>query len=101
MKLHRASCPRLVFARDHTPVRGRAGRILDYRRERKMALYSLTQKGGALLAALVPRARMLAWGGNAWHFIEFAIALGAGIAASSIALVGFGIDSLIESLAGF
>jgi divalent metal cation (Fe/Co/Zn/Cd) transporter len=43
---------------------------------------------------------MLAWGGNAWHVAEFAIALGAGIAAGSIALVGFGIDSLIEVLAG-
>jgi divalent metal cation (Fe/Co/Zn/Cd) transporter len=50
---------------------------------------------------LVRRARMLAWGGNAWHLIEFAIALGAGIAAGSIALVGFGFDSLIEALAGF
>jgi len=47
------------------------------------------------------RARLLAWGGIAWHFIEFAIALGAGIAASSIALIGFGADSLIEALAGF
>src|SRR5439155_23431060 len=47
------------------------------------------------------RARRLAWGANAWHLVEFAIALGAGIAASSIALVGFGFDSLIESLAGF
>ena len=37
----------------------------------------------------------------AWHFVEFAIAIAAGIAASSIALIGFGIDSLIESLAGF
>jgi divalent metal cation (Fe/Co/Zn/Cd) transporter len=52
-------------------------------------------------ARLVQRARLLAWGGNAWHFVEFAIALGAGIAAGSIALVGFGFDSLIESLAGF
>jgi divalent metal cation (Fe/Co/Zn/Cd) transporter len=50
---------------------------------------------------LVQRARLLAWGGNAWHFVEFAIALGAGVAAGSIALVGFGFDSLIESLAGF
>jgi divalent metal cation (Fe/Co/Zn/Cd) transporter len=33
--------------------------------------------------------------------VEFAIAVGAGVAAGSIALVGFGIDSLIESLAGF
>ena len=47
------------------------------------------------------RARLLAWGGIAWHVVEFAIALGAGIAASSIALIGFGADSLIEALAGF
>jgi divalent metal cation (Fe/Co/Zn/Cd) transporter len=46
------------------------------------------------------RARLLAWSGNAWHLIEFAIALGAGIAAGSIALVAFGIDSLIEVGAG-
>ena len=46
------------------------------------------------------RARLLAWGGNAWHFAEFAIALAAGIAAGSIALIGFGVDSLIEVLAG-
>jgi divalent metal cation (Fe/Co/Zn/Cd) transporter len=52
-------------------------------------------------ARLVRRARLLAWGGNAWHLVEFAIAVGAGIAASSIALVGFGFDSLIEALAGF
>jgi divalent metal cation (Fe/Co/Zn/Cd) transporter len=49
---------------------------------------------------LVRRARILAWTGIAWHFIEFAIAVGAGIAASSIALIGFGADSLIESVAG-
>jgi len=46
------------------------------------------------------RARLLAWGGNVWHVAEFAIAVAAGVAASSIALVGFGIDSLIEVLAG-
>jgi divalent metal cation (Fe/Co/Zn/Cd) transporter len=43
---------------------------------------------------------MLAWGGNAWHVVEFAIAVAAGIAAGSVALVGFGIDSVIEALAG-
>ena len=47
------------------------------------------------------RARLLAWAGNAWHLVEFAVALGAGIAAGSIALVGFGADSLIEGLSGF
>jgi len=51
-------------------------------------------------AALERRARMLAWGGNAWHLIEFAVAVGAGVTAGSIALVGFGIDSAIEALAG-
>jgi len=51
-------------------------------------------------AALVRRAQFLARGGIAWHFVEFGIAVGAGIAASSIALIGFGFDSLIESFAG-
>jgi divalent metal cation (Fe/Co/Zn/Cd) transporter len=63
---------------------------------------------GAASSRLVPcerldierRARRLAWGGNAWHLIEFAIALGAGIAAGSVALVGFGADSLIEVFSG-
>ena len=49
---------------------------------------------------LARRARRLAWGGNLWHVAEFAIAVAAGISASSIALIGFGIDSLIEVLAG-
>jgi divalent metal cation (Fe/Co/Zn/Cd) transporter len=46
------------------------------------------------------RARVLAWGGIAWHCAEFAIAIAAGLAASSIALIGFGADSLIEAIAG-
>jgi divalent metal cation (Fe/Co/Zn/Cd) transporter len=52
-------------------------------------------------AKLERRARLLAWGGIGWHFIEFGIALAAGIAAGSIALIGFGADSLIEAVAGF
>ena len=52
-------------------------------------------------ALLERRARLLAWLGISWHFVEFAVAIAAGIAASSIALIGFGVDSLIESLAGF
>jgi divalent metal cation (Fe/Co/Zn/Cd) transporter len=51
-------------------------------------------------ARLERRTRLLAWGGIAWHVVEFAIAIAAGLAASSIALVGFGADSLIEALAG-
>src|SRR5437016_11583810 len=52
-------------------------------------------------ARLQRKARLLAWGGNAWHLVEFGIAIGAGIAAGSIALVGFGADSLVEGVAGF
>lgn len=52
-------------------------------------------------ARLERRARLLAWIGIVWHFVEFGIAIIAGLAASSIALIGFGIDSLIETAAGF
>jgi divalent metal cation (Fe/Co/Zn/Cd) transporter len=51
-------------------------------------------------AWLVRRTRLLAWAGIAWHVLEFAIAVIAGVAASSIALLGFGIDSAIEAAAG-
>ena len=43
---------------------------------------------------------MITWGAIAWHLVEFAIAVGAGIAAGSIALIAFGADSLIEAAAG-
>jgi divalent metal cation (Fe/Co/Zn/Cd) transporter len=49
---------------------------------------------------LVARARALAWLGVGWHVIGAAVAVGAGVAAGSIALVGFGADSLVEALAG-
>jgi divalent metal cation (Fe/Co/Zn/Cd) transporter len=51
-------------------------------------------------ALLVQRAKLLAWIGVGWHCVEATVAIGAGIVAGSIALVGFGADSLIESLAG-
>jgi divalent metal cation (Fe/Co/Zn/Cd) transporter len=49
---------------------------------------------------LVRRARLLASGGLCWHFVEAAVAVGAGVLAGSVALVGFGADSLIEAAAG-
>jgi divalent metal cation (Fe/Co/Zn/Cd) transporter len=52
-------------------------------------------------ARLVRRARGLAWLGVGWHALEAAIAIAAGLAAGSIALVGFGADSLVEAFAGF
>jgi divalent metal cation (Fe/Co/Zn/Cd) transporter len=60
----------------------------------------LTRLPSRQRAGLERRARLLAWGGNCWHAVEFGIAVGAGIAAGSVALVGFGIDSVIEALAG-
>jgi hypothetical protein len=36
-----------------------------------------------------------------WNLTEAAVALGAGLFAGSIALIGFGTDSLIESLSGW
>jgi divalent metal cation (Fe/Co/Zn/Cd) transporter len=49
---------------------------------------------------LVQRARLLAWLGLGWHAAEAAVAVGAGVAAGSIALVGFGADSVVEGMAG-
>jgi divalent metal cation (Fe/Co/Zn/Cd) transporter len=46
------------------------------------------------------RARGLARLGLAWHVVEAAWAIAAGIVAGSVALVGFGADSLVEVLAG-
>jgi divalent metal cation (Fe/Co/Zn/Cd) transporter len=66
--------------------------VLQYRRLAGVIRFDRGHSGS--------RARTLAWVGNAWHLIEFAIALVAGIAASSVALVAFGVDSLIELTAG-
>jgi divalent metal cation (Fe/Co/Zn/Cd) transporter len=49
---------------------------------------------------LVWRARLLAWAGLAWHGVEAAVAVIAGVVAGSVALIGFGADSLIEAVAG-
>jgi divalent metal cation (Fe/Co/Zn/Cd) transporter len=56
--------------------------------------------GGLDHGALVRRAKFLAWLGLAWHGIEAAVAIAAGLVAGSIALIGFGADSLVEMLAG-
>jgi divalent metal cation (Fe/Co/Zn/Cd) transporter len=46
------------------------------------------------------RARWLAYLTIGWNSVECVVAVGAGIAAGSIALVGFGLDSLVEVFAG-
>jgi divalent metal cation (Fe/Co/Zn/Cd) transporter len=48
---------------------------------------------------LVQTARLLAWGSLAWMTAEGVIAVVAGVAAGSIALIGFGLDSAVEGMA--
>ena len=48
---------------------------------------------------LAKRARTLSWLSLAWMTVEGAVAILAGAAASSIALIGFGLDSAIEGFA--
>lgn len=50
-------------------------------------------------APLVRRAVRLEYFTITWNVIEAVVAIGAGIAAGSIALVGFGFDSSIEGFA--
>ena len=57
---------------------------------------SLTRERYAQLAA---RVKLLSWLSLGWMTIEGAVAIAAGIVASSIALVGFGLDSVIEGVA--
>jgi len=81
-----------------------AGKALGYAgsvTERALAHPPIAVASGEERARLQRKARLLAWGGNVWHFIEGAIALVAGVAAGSIALIAFAIDSMIETLAGF
>lgn len=60
--------------------------------------------GGRLLGRdeterLARRARRLSWASLGWMSIEGGVAILAGVLAGSVALIGFGIDSVIEGLA--
>ena len=50
--------------------------------------------------ALRRRALRLVWIGELWNILEAGVALWSGVAAGSIALLAFGLDSLIELFAG-
>lgn len=50
--------------------------------------------------ALVRRGRLLAWFTIAWNALEGLVGIAAGLAAGSIALIGFGVDSYVEVFAG-
>lgn len=51
-------------------------------------------------AAFVAHGRRLEYFTIFWNCLESLVAIGAGLMAGSIALVGFGVDSVIESLSG-
>ncbi len=51
-------------------------------------------------AVQAARGRRLEYFTIGWNVVEAAVAVGAGAAAGSIALIGFGADSVIESLSG-
>lgn len=51
-------------------------------------------------SSLVRRGRLLAWATILWNAAEGIIGIVSGIAAGSIALVGFGVDSYVEVFAG-
>ena len=42
----------------------------------------------------------MVWAGESWNLLEMAVALWAGVAASSVALIAFGLDSIVELFAG-
>ncbi len=50
--------------------------------------------------ALIRRGRWLEYFTVGWNLLEAAVAVGFGMLSGSVALVGFGFDSLIESLSG-
>lgn len=50
-------------------------------------------------AEVAGKVRLLSWLSLAWMTVEGAVAITAGVLASSIALVGFGLDSVIEGVA--
>jgi len=50
--------------------------------------------------ALRRKALILVWIGFAWNFLEAGVALWSGFVANSVALLAFGLDSLVEIFAG-
>ncbi len=48
---------------------------------------------------LIRRVKLLSWASLAWMTVEGAVAITAGLVAGSVALIGFGIDSVIEGFA--
>jgi divalent metal cation (Fe/Co/Zn/Cd) transporter len=65
-----------------------------------LPITTITPQAARERGRLVRRARRLSQLSLVWHVLEAAIAIAAGAIAGSVALVGFGADSLIEAAAG-
>ena len=63
------------------------------------ALPLVTAPAAGERGKLISRVKLLSWLSLGWMTIEGAVAITAGLVASSVALVGFGLDSVIEGLA--
>jgi divalent metal cation (Fe/Co/Zn/Cd) transporter len=61
--------------------------------------FELPLASSATVERLARRARILSWLSLLWMTVEGAVAIFAGIVASSVALIGFGLDSAIEGFA--
>lgn len=64
------------------------------------ACKALTHTPGAPRAELLRTGVSLEWFTVGWNSVEALVAIGAGLLAGSIALVGFGLDSVIETSSG-
>jgi divalent metal cation (Fe/Co/Zn/Cd) transporter len=64
------------------------------------AVHAQPAPGAARRTALGRRARLLAGASVVYNVIEAVIAVAAGLAAGSVALVGFGLDSVVEVSSG-
>jgi divalent metal cation (Fe/Co/Zn/Cd) transporter len=53
---------------------------------------------GAHLEVLAPRIRRVSWASLVWLGLEGAVAIAAGASAGSVALLGYGLDSAVQSL---
>jgi divalent metal cation (Fe/Co/Zn/Cd) transporter len=51
-------------------------------------------------SVLLERGRRLEYLTIGWNFLEAMVSVGAGLVAGSVSLIGFGVDSVIESLSG-
>ena len=68
---------------------------VDRRRREEIGPLTTTTR-----AALLTRGLRLEYVTVGWNVIEGVIAVGAGLAAGSIALIGFGVDSFVETISG-